>query len=320
MSNSLEKIKGVVFGSAVADAVGVPVEFFPRQKLENNPVVDMIGYGTHNMPLGCWSDDTSMSLAALDSLKNGKVDYFSIMQNFYDWLHSGKYTATDRVFDCGRTCFRAIEKYRTSGGKIYECGDNDEYSNGNGSLMRIYPFVLFAVNNSFEYSEMIELIHTASALTHGHERSKIACGIYAFVLSELLASPKKKSIKRGLKKAKKYYQNFAEYSHFTALFSTSIFASPIHRRSKESIKSSGYVVDTLEAAIWSVLTTNSYKECILKSVNLGEDTDTVAAVAGGIAGALYGYHSIPENWIENLKKKEKINDLCFEAAYNWSRQ
>ena len=184
--------------------------------------------------------------------------------------------------------------------------------------MRIYPFVLFSVNNSYDCAEMIELIHTASALTHGHERSKIACGIYAFVLSELLVSPRKKAIKRGLKKAKKYYRNFAEFSHFKALLSTSMFTLSIQRRTRSSIKSSGYVVDTLEAAIWSVLTTNSYKECILKAVNLGEDTDTVAAVAGGIAGALYGYHSIPESWIQNLIKKAEIEELCSAAAHNWS--
>ena len=318
VSNLLEKIKSVVFGAAVADAVGVPVEFLSREELEKNPVTDMIGYGTYHMPIGCWSDDTSMSLAALDSLKNGKVDFISIMQNFFDWLHSGKYTPTGRVFDCGKTCFLAIEKFRESNEKIYECGDKNEYSNGNGSLMRIHPFVLFALNNGFKCSKMIDLIHTASALTHGHERSKIACGIYAFVLSELLISPRKKAIKLGLKKAKEYYQSYAEFSHFKALFSTGIFAPPIQRRAKKSIKSSGYVVDTLEAAIWSVLTTNSYKECILKAVNLGEDTDTVAAVAGGIAGALYGYRSIPSAWINNLKKKEEIEELCFEAAYNWS--
>lgn len=308
-----QKIKAVMLGHAVGDAVGVPVEFVSREELRADPVVDMTGFGTHSVPAGSWSDDTSMAICALDSLvKKGKFDADDILRNFGKWYYEGNFTPTGEMFDVGNVCYTAIQRYFAEHIPADQCGSSDEYSNGNGSLMRIHPFVLYAYAKDLSNADRSALIESGSALTHAHERSKIGCLIYSFVLEKLLNDPTKDAITRGLEEAKQSLGTRAEISHYARLFDSE-FAS----LSEEEIRSSGYIVDTLEAALWCALNTDSYRACILKAVNLGSDTDTVAAVAGGIAGALYGYDAIPRLWRDLLLKREQIEGLCEKAGMTW---
>lgn len=305
------KIKSVMLGHAVGDALGVPVEFYSREELDEGPVTDMEGFGTYPFPAGCWSDDTSMSIAELDSLANGKVDYDEIMRNFVKWYNEDEYTPTGEMFDSGNTCSTAIENYFKRKMLPLDCGLSGEYSNGNGSLMRINPFVLFPLFNGG--GEMhLDLIRNGSMLTHAHVRSQIGCVIYAFVLKELLTDPNKASVSLGLQKAYEELSEEPEIRHYSR-----IFDADFKNTDRSLIKSTGYIVDTLEAALWCLLTTDTYKDCVLKAVNLGDDTDTVAAVAGGLAGALYGFDSIPKAWLDTLKRKDYIEEMCNRASLNW---
>ncbi len=313
MKNNEYKIKSVVIGHALGDAFGVPIEFCEREKLEENPVSEMLGFGSYPVPAGAWSDDTSMTLAALDSLSKGEVDYDEIMENFVRWCSEDAYTPTDEMFDIGRTCLTAIRNYLATDGKpALECGLTDERSNGNGSLMRIHPFSLMAYFSNMK-DDFETLIDNASAMTHAHERSKLACRIYTKVLFETLDTQNKTAIKRALEKAKEKYKNSPEISHYSRLFSPDF-----EKLEKKEIKSTGYVVDTLEAALWCVLTTDTYRDCIIKAANLGDDTDTVAAVAGGIAGALYGYTAFPPEWLKTLLKRDYIEQLCEKFSLSCS--
>ena len=309
----LNKIKSVMIGHAIGDSLGVPVEFCSRKYLNENPVKDMMGFGTHKVPAGTWSDDTSMSLCALESLASGVIDYDDIMNNFGAWYYHGKFTTDGHVFDIGNTCARAIDNYFYKNYSVDKCGLRDVYSNGNGSLMRIHPFVLYACYNNMSDDEFIEMISKASSLTHAHQCSIDGCIIYAYVLITILDSQSgsKDSIYNGLVYARsKMINRTHNYSR--------LFDCDIKTIDESDIKSSGYVVDTLEAAIWCVLTTENYKDCVLKAVNLGSDTDTVAAVAGGLAGALYGIDSIPQKWINGLKRKEFIYDMCKNVHGSWN--
>ena len=319
-----EKIKAVMIGHAVGDALGVPVEFCSREELTQAPVTTMTGYGRYPVPAGAWSDDTSMALAALDILSCGKINEFEIMVNFAMWLDEGRFTPTGECFDVGRTCMNAIHAFvvrcRESQEDFdlqpdfdaTECGARGENDNGNGSLMRIHPFSLMIWYKKEMRQDLETIIDRASALTHAHERSKLACKIYTMILHELLDHPTKESIAFALEKAKETYKSNPEFHHYARLFEKHFAKLATHK-----IKSSGYVVDTLEAAVWCLLTTNSYKECVLKAVNLGEDTDTVGAIAGGLAGALYGYDAIPSEWKETLIKRNEIETLCQRACENW---
>ena len=306
-----DKVKAVIFGHAVGDALGVPVEFLEREELAEKPVTDMMGYGTYPYPAGSWSDDTSMSIAALDSLAMGRLDFDDIMVKFGSWYYNDEYTPTGELFDVGNACSFAIDNYFSKHKSVEECGLKEEYSNGNGSLMRIHPFVLYAYAKQMSVDEWLEVIVKASALTHAHDRSKIGCLIYTFVLMSLL---KNKGIKEGLQKAEYYLNSCVEFAPYKRIFKDNFAVL-----SQEEIKSSGYVVDTLEAAIWCLMTTENYRDCVLKAVNLGDDTDTVAAIAGGLAGALYGYDAIPSEWIEELKKRNYIEELCDRASFVWTK-
>jgi ADP-ribosylglycohydrolase len=305
-------------GLCVADALGVPVEFNSREKLKADPVKGMRGYGTHNQPVGTWSDDTSMTLCLLDSLSDG-LDYQDIMCRFKSWLIEGKYTPHGEVFDVGRSTRQAITRF-ISGAEPLQCGGSGERDNGNGSLMRILP-LLFYIQSLYgtdfqEVDEAYDMIHQASALTHNHKRSKIACGIYLSVASMLIGNMDLRiAVELGIHKAVEYYKRKPEFK--TELIYYSRLSDKSFRDIDETgIKSSGYVVDTLEAAIWCLINTKSYRDCVLMAVNLGDDTDTVAAVAGGLAGLHYGSESIPIDWATNIAKKDYIEELSDKLHYS----
>lgn len=312
-----EKILGGILGLCIADSVGVPFEFCNRESLAQTSVTDMCGYGTYNQPAGTWSDDTSMTLCLLDSLSNG-LDYMDIMQKFLSWLDEAKYTPHNEVFDVGRTSREAITRF-VKGVPPLECGGVSEHDNGNGALMRILPLVFYIHNrfgdDFFENEEAITIIHNVSALTHAHKRSQIACGIYLSIAEMLLGGTQLQfAIDLGIGRAWEYYSENSVYTeerkYYERIRSSGFVSIP-----ENQIKSSGYVVDTLEAALWCLLNTDSYEACVLKAVNLGGDTDTTAAVAGGLAGMYYGYKSIPAQWRAKVARAEYIMNLC-TAFYN----
>lgn len=307
-----KQIQDGMLGLAVGDALGVPVEFRSRERLKQNPVMGMRAYGTHNQPAGTWSDDTTMALCTLESLAKG-VDYNDIMNRFCRWVDEGYMTAHGKLFDIGRTTLHALHLYST-GTPALQCGGTDVRDNGNGSLMRILPAVFYLRReygpSCMEKPEALVLIHNLSCLTHGHPISQIACGLYCDMANELMNG---KTIAEAIGHAAllkdSWYGIKEEFSPWLPKFdfmNIEILAS----LPEEAIKSSGYVVDTLQAALWCLITTRSYRECMLKAVNLGSDTDTVGVVAGGLAGILYGAESIPEDWLNVLAKKEEIVRLC----------
>ena len=305
-----EVIDGIM-GLCVADALGVPVEFNSREKLKANSVTDMRAYGTHNQPSETWSDDTSMTLCLLDSLLYGR-DYQDVIEKFRSCLTEGKYTPHGKVFDVGVATRQAIMRYN-SGVAPLQCGGVGERDNGNGSLMRILP-LLFYIQSLYgtdfqEHDEAFDLIHQVSALTHAHKRSQIACGIYLSVASMLIGNMDLSiAVELGIYKAFENYKGKSEFKtelgHFRRLSDKSF-----RETNETEIRSSGYVVDTLEAAIWCLVNTKTYKDCVLMAVNLGEDTDTVAAVAGGLAGLYYGSENIPIEWTEKIVRKDYIEEL-----------
>jgi len=303
-----------IMGLCVADALGVPVEFVDRKTLRNEPVVDMRSYGTHNQPRGTWSDDTSMTLCLLDSLSSG-LDYDDIMKKFLEWISQGAYTPHGEVFDVGISTRKALKRF-LDGTLPLECGGITEQDNGNGSLMRILPILFYLQSiHGTEFKEMDEVfnvIHNTSSLTHAHKRSQIACGIYISIASKLIGDRSlNTAVRFGIYEAMEYYKKHPgfteELQHFKRLEEKNFDKIP-----EKQIKSSGYVVDSLEAAVWCLLKTKSYRDCVLKAVNLGEDTDTVAAVAGGLAGLHYGYESIPKEWLAVIIKRDYIESLCIK--------
>ena len=313
---AIMKILDGIMGLAVGDALGVPVEFNSRASLQENPVTNMRGYGTYNQPPGTWSDDTSMTLCLLDSMKNG-INYTDIMDKFVSWLDDAKYTAHGEVFDVGIATRKAIERYKR-GLEPLNCGGQAETDNGNGALMRILPVAFYLhKNNITKGSQMREIIQNICSLTHAHQISHIACTVYIMIAIEMLSGEKDvwQCVRLGIMRAHKIYGQpcpiSGEFKHFKRLCDIGFKGHPKHE-----ISSTGYVVHTLEAAIWCLLNTYKYKDCVLTAVNLGGDTDTTAAVVGGLAGLHYGYDSIPEEWINALAKHDFIMGTCLRAQKN----
>ena len=312
---TLNTWKAGILGLVVGDALGVPVEFTSRDARRQDVVTGMRAYGTHNQPAGTWSDDSSMVFATLDSINQKRtIDYQDIMEKFSEWCFYGAYTPFKEVFDIGITVSRAIIRYGQGVAPV-EAGGNREFDNGNGSLMRILPVCLYLYNRQkvicTSEDESIYIIHNVSALTHAHLRSQMACGFYYFMVKAVLSKEGKliSRLQKGIDEAYNYYrqdfQNRKELENFSKLNDLEEF-----RKSPEGeIKSSGYVIDTLEAAVWCLVTTESFSEAVLKAVNLGEDTDTVGAVTGGLAGLHYGYDAIPVEWIHALQKLDWIEEL-----------
>ena len=305
-----------MMGVVVGDALGMPVQFSDRVELKMNPVKTMEGYGTYNMPPGTWSDDSSMALATLDSIREkGGVDYSDIMERFIKWAFFGEYTPTGKAFDQGNTCIEAICKYIQE--KDYRtCGKTGESANGNGALMRIMPACLYGYEKvqreEWDLKQAVECVHQISALTHNHLRSKIACGIYFFMIKNIIEGDNSllERLQNGVDEAVDFYHgdivNYVELAHYTRLLCLDEFA----KCGEDTIKNTGYVVDSLEAAIWGLITTDTLEECLLKVVNLGGDSDTIGAIAGGLACLFYGYDSVPKKWRNQIIKEKEIIALC----------
>lgn len=304
----LKTVRAAVLGHAVADALGVPVEFSSRAERDADPVREMRGYGSYPVPAGAWSDDTSMALCALDSLAEGTWDLEDVLRRFALWYTEDEYTPTGEMFDDGGTCSAAIEQY-LSGTPAVLCGQKGERSVGNGALMRLYPFVLWAWIRGGEFEEWEEKLELATALTHAHPRAILASGIYARVLFALLRNPSKEAAFSALREARCAYADRGEIGHFARLLSPRLLALR-----REEITSSGYAVATLEASLWCLFTTESYREAVERAVNLGDDTDTVAAVTGALAGVLYGEEAIPAPWLAALLRRDFIGDLAERFA------
>lgn len=305
----------ILLGVATGDALGVPVEFVSRETLKKSPVTDMQGYGTHRQPPGTWSDDTSLTFCLAETLCEG-YDLKILARHFVLWKEYGSWTPYGEVFDIGIATSAAIHSlYKGTAPTL--AGGRSEDSNGNGSLMRILPLVVYLQNKPVE--QRFEITRDVSSLTHAHIRSVIACFIYLEMALQLLAGKDKKAAFEGMRSIVNPFLHDnpvcsqKEIDQFHRLLVNPIEPyeiKPIYECEEEEINSSGYVLSTLEASFWCLLTTDNYRDAVLKAVNLGSDTDTTGAVTGGLAGLLYGHAQIPEHWIGKLARIADIRKLA----------
>lgn len=298
--------KDILLGVAVGDALGVPVEFRDREEVALDPVTEMRGYGTHEKPPGTFSDDSSLTFCLAEALTR-PFQLDDLAESFIHWLDRGYWTADGHVFDVGIATSSAIRKLK-NGVEPELAGGHTVEDNGNGSLMRILP--LLTLTKDLPEDSRFDLVRKVSSITHRHTRSVMACYYYLeFALGILRGEDKFNVYKRLQLELKRFWLakgiDAIEIRHFDRLLNEQIAIL----KDKE-IRSSGYVMHTLEASIWCILTTECYAEATLKAVNLGLDTDTTAAVTGGLAAVLYGYKSIPAEWLAVLTRAGDIEDLA----------
>lgn len=293
-----EKVLGGTFGFCIGDALGVPVEFSTREERLSDPVNEMRAYGVYYQPFGTWSDESSLMLCLMENLTEG-YSLKQICKKFIKYLKEGYWTPYGKMFDIGNATKAAIVNMEIKVDPV-QCGGRSESDNGNGSLMRILPLAYYT--RHWTNREQLRIIDDVSCLTHAHRRSVLACIIYVKFAGYLLAGcDKNTSYENTINfiNSQCREQYGYEFKRFIRILDKSIISLP-----KEQIKSSGYVVSTLEAVFWAFFNTENYQSSVFEAINLGGDTDTIAAITGGLSGIYYGLNSIPENWIQCVARKK----------------
>ncbi len=284
--------RGCLVGLAVGDAVGTTVEFRPRGSFE--PLKDMIGGGPFNLRPGQWTDDTSMALCLAKSLaETDGFDPRDQMERYCRWMETGYLSSTGTCFDIGNTVASALRRYQKTGEPF--SGSTDPRSAGNGSIMRLAP-----VPMKF-YSDMDQaesMAGQSSRTTHGAMECIDACRLLARMLVRALSGQSKEEM---LLADRDSFQGSRKI--------TAIARGDYLEKDEAEVQGAGYVVQSLEAALWCFARSSSFRDAVLRSANLGDDADTTAAVCGQLAGAYYGLDCIPPHWAEKLAMKEKIIDL-----------
>ena len=300
----MSQIRDSFLGFIVGDAFGVPYEGYQRQNLKKEKIGEMVGYKTHNEPPGSWSDDTSMTLATMDSvINNNGYDYEDIMKNFCCWYSNGEYTASGKLFDIGKITRTAILSYR-SDENIKKCGQGNINDNGNGSLSRMLPIAVYTYYKSMSDDETYEIVKNCSSLTHSHKVAVLGCFIYVKFMQYIFSG---KSIREAYEATIKY-RHYVEYAGIRATsYYVKLLTKNIDKMNADDISTSGFILDTLQAVFWVALNSRSYEESIINSVKLGRDADTTCALVGSITGFVYG--DIPDRWTDKIKKKDYILDM-----------
>ena len=283
-----DHVLGALVGLAVGDALGVPVEFKGRDAYPL--VTGMRGGGYHRQPAGTWSDDTSMALCLVDSLLADNLNLRSRMDHYCRWLFQAEWTAHDVVFDKGIRTGQAIDEYKRSGTFPYD----DEGSAGNGSIMRLAPAPMFCHAKPQRIAEVYGEV--SSMTTHSDARCMSASRwLSAWMWRAMNGSDLQALIDAGDLGVGELAPEIAR-----------VVAGSYRNMQRAQVRPSGYVVDTLEAALWALAQHDTFKDTVLAAVNLGDDTDTVGAVAGQMAGALYGLSAIPSEWVQAIARSDEI--------------
>lgn len=290
--STLDRFEGALLGLACGDAVGTTLEFQPRGSFA--PLTDMVGGGPFSLKAGQWTDDTSMALCLAESLITKQAcdpqDQIARYANWYQW---GYWSSTGHCFDIGMATRAAIQEFLRSGNAL--AGSADPCSAGNGSLMRLAPVALMYGHDEAQLQDMAAL---SSRTTHAAPECLDACRLFAVALSRALAGGDKQQV-LALSSLELDSPRIREIAQGTWM-----------GKSREQIGSSGYVVHSLEAALWCFARHDSFEAAVLEAANLGDDADTTAAITGQIAGAFWGRGGIPAHWLAKLHQEQDIRGLA----------
>ena len=298
--NELDRYEGALLGLACGDAVGTTLEFQPRGSFV--PLTDMVGGGPFSLKAGQWTDDTSMALCLAEGLITKQAcDPQDQMARYANWYQWGYWSSTGHCFDIGMATRAAIQEFLRSGNAL--AGSADPRSAGNGSLMRLAPIALMYGADEGKAQEMAAL---SSRTTHAAPECLDACRLFAVALSRALAGQSKQQV-----------FDLAQQP-FASPRISEIAQGSWRNKSRDQIQSSGYVVHSLEAALWCFARHDSFEAAVLEAANLGDDADTTAAITGQIAGAFWGRSGIPAPWLAKLHQRDDIGALA-QSLYQLAR-
>ena len=299
---SIDRQRGTFFGLAIGDALGAAVEFempgtFPE-------VTGYRGGGPHGLAPGEWTDDTSMALALADSIAEGGWDLDDQVEHYLKWWKTGAYSVNDRVFDIGVTTVRALQRFQETGSARHS-GDRSERASGNGSIMRLAPVpIRYCYMFPSGLDDLIERCMESSLPTHASPQCLSGCAYMGIVLCGLIQGLPREEVLlpdwEPLCRLKNAYTLHPEIEE--------VASGSFRQRQPPEIVGSGYVVKSLEAALWAFHDAKDFREAVLRAVNLGDDADTTGAVCGQLAGAYWGESGVPQEWRDGLARKDMIEE------------
>jgi ADP-ribosyl-[dinitrogen reductase] hydrolase len=295
-----DRYRGAMLGLAAGDALGTTLEFQRPGSFE--PITDMVGGGPFGLEPGEWTDDTSMALCLAESLLECRgFDAVDQMRRYVRWVDDGHWSSTGFCFDVGNVVQTAVSSFRQTGNGF--SGPTGERTAGNGSLMRLAPAVLYFARDA---ALAIRMAADSSRTTHGTAAAVDACRYFGGLLvGALNGASKDELLAESFSPVPGLWQREPLHPAVAA-----VAAGTFRQKSPPQIRGTGYVVDTLEAALWAFATTEDFKTGALAAVNLGDDADTTGAVYGQIAGAYYGVEAIPADWRHRLALSTEILGLA----------
>ena len=296
-----DRARGCLLGLAIGDALGAAIEFQPPGTFK--PVTGYRVGGPHGLKPGEWTDDTSMALALADSIATSGWDLNDQAARYVRWMRKGEYSVNDRCFDIGCTTGRSLVIFEKSG-DARTCGDDVDQASGNGSIMRLAPVpIRFHRLFSQDLVKLAELAAESSLVTHANERCLSACRYLSLVLGGLITGLAKEEVLSAdwpaIDELRRHQPLHPEIDE--------VAAGSFRTRQPPQIKGSGYVVRSLEAALWAFAHTNSFPTAVLAAVNLGDDADSTGAVCGQLAGACYGRQAIPADLLAGLARRDMVD-------------
>lgn len=295
------RVKEGIIGSAIGDALGSATKGLDREYLLEKPVLKMLPSVKKGIPKGAWGDSTSLMIATIYSISKKGLDYNYIAENCVSWFTSNRFCSVGESFGIGKTTLESLIRFTKRDKDAYECGEESFECNGNSSLKMMTPLAYYFTANKETKDNVYDAIYKMCSITHRHPISICACYIYVHFVMYILNGNNKF---QALKKLKSL--DYSMFSNDVLEYFSRILVGNIVELEIEEINSSSFVVDTLESVLWCFMQSDNFKDCIVATTNIGNDTSSIGALTGVIAGIYYGTNNIPSSWHESLRRRDYL--------------
>lgn len=301
------RVKEGIIGSAIGDALGTTTKGQAREYLLEHPVLKMTPCIKKGIPKGAWGDSTSLMVATTYAITKRGLDYDYIAENCVSWFTSNRFCSVGESFGIGRTTLKALIRFTQRQKSATECGEGLIKDNGNSALKMVLPLAYYFIANKETKENVYTAIKNVCSITHRHEISICACYIYVHYAMFLLNGNNKFAAIKKLKTL-----DYSMFSNNTLEYFSRILVGNLSELDIDEINSTSFVVDTLESILWCFIKSDNYKDCIIATTNIGDDTSSIGALTGALAGIYYGTNKIPKDWYDNVRRKDYLTTISEE--------
>ncbi len=301
------RVKEGIIGSAIGDALGTTTKGQAREHLLEHPVLKMTPCIKKGIPKGAWGDSTSLMVATTYAITKRGLDYDYIAENCVSWFTSNRFCSVGESFGIGQTTLKSLIRFTQRQKSATECGEGLIKDNGNSALKMVLPLAYYFIANKETKENVYTTIKNVCSITHRHEISICACYIYVHYAMFLLNGNNKFAAIKKLKTL-----DYSMFSNNTLEYFSRILVGNLSELDIDEINSTSFVVDTLESIIWCFIKSDNYKDCIIATTNIGDDTSSIGALTGALAGIYYGTNKIPKDWYDNVRRKDYLTTISEE--------